>query len=91
MLYLTSQELQTFSAIEDGLFAIDFYKARSSAVMQHITNCWFLGQTCVAVRTLAAVGYEIGTTKFRTRLASDTTSPPLSRGGHDPIGSNRMQ
>ena len=58
----TSQELEeTFSAIEDGLFAIDFYKARKpEAVMGTLRTVISRAEPDLReARLLAALGYEI--------------------------------
>ena len=58
----TSQELEeTFSAIEDGLFAIDFYKARKpEAVMRTLRTVISRAEPDLReARLLAALGYEI--------------------------------
>ena len=69
----TSQELEeTFSAIEDGLFAIDFYKARKpEAVMRTLRTVISRAEPDLReARLLAALGYEIKNYMYRKGIPS---------------------
>ncbi len=73
----TSQELEeTFSAIEDGLFAIDFYKARRpEAVMRTFRTVISRAEPDLReARLLAALGYEIKNYMDRHGFSSSETS-----------------
>jgi len=63
---------ETFSAIEDGLFAIDFYKARKpEAVMRTLRTVISRAEPDLReARLLAAVGYEIKNYMGRKSVSS---------------------